>query len=145
MSTVITAEMVIQKRQDALRLENNELAMELMELQKRVNDIQYRLAEIEVEETLLEKATQKNVYTYIKETVTVEVEPKHSKPETMNFDQALKDLLLNVGRPVRMKTIIEELTSYGFQWNNYQQAHYCVTRTGIAEPAGMRGMYQLRK
>jgi hypothetical protein len=140
----VTAEMVVQKRLKMLTFENNALVLEMMEYQERIKEIQYRMAEIAVEEELLEKSNKKNIYTYIKETVTVETQAEHVEPMAMDFDQALKDVLDNFGRPARMKEIIVEMEKYGFQWNTYPLAHQRITRSGLVENAGMRGIYQKR-
>lgn len=65
------------------------------------------------------------------------------KPARIDFENALKEIFKNAGRPMSIGELIDKLEEFGYSWSTYQTAWASLRRTRLLEHTGARGYYQL--
>ena len=138
---MITADAVIRKRLLELNLENNTLAVEHMELTKRLQDIDNRLLEIKVEEEIMEAYKDRGAITTTVTTTSVTVTGK--KHDKLMLDDALKTIFDAEGKPLKLAYVIQELERFDISWNRYVSAQAAISK--LLEPTGAHGYYNFRR
>ena len=144
---IVTAYDVVQKRQIQLLEETNKLKAEREELVKRLNEIDKRNKEINLEYKLLESGlSNESRMVYTEKTITIETHSgRKLRGDRMDFEQTLRKIFEAAGRPMAMVEIITELERFQYEWSDYQAAYKYIRNCNCIESTGARGYYQLSR
>jgi hypothetical protein len=114
----------VQSIEDEIRL-----AYQKIEELKQLRDL--RIAEHDI----LDKADDRGIIIGLGQT---------TKRSSLAFEDCIKRIFDNAGKPLRMKELIEELEKFNYIWSNYANAYNHITKSGHVQ-AVIRGYYQLVK
>jgi hypothetical protein len=143
---VVTANDIISKRNQAIQHRMYEVDDRMLEITKELEALKLERAELIMEHDMWARFDERNmVRTVYSTTTTVEVSGRMSATERLNFDDTLRAVMRDAGRPLEFSHIRTRMESSGFKWNNYASAHNHIVRSGLLENAGKRGFYQLMK
>ena len=151
-----------------LFVEGMELNSELNGIVERANEINQRLTEINNEMALLKTYGEEKGMEYAKTEISTQniiiqtpdyihtkeiastteykkVERnKLSKSESKNCEDAVKEVLKQYGRPMKMGEIITELEHVGYKWSRYVSAYGFIRKLDCIEKS-YHGYYQIRR
>lgn len=141
---VVTANAVIAKRNEAIQNRMYTVDSRMRELAQELEALKLERAELIMEHDMWARFDERNmVRTVYSTTTTVEVSGRMGATDKLDFEDSLKAIMRDAGRPIRFGDIRNRLESYGYKWNNYASAHNYITRVGILEGAGQHGFYQM--
>jgi flagellar biosynthesis/type III secretory pathway chaperone len=136
----ITVDDVVRKRQAELTEEFNQLKMQEQELNNKLALLERRLAEIEVEYKVFEEADRRELHT--------PGQGLHSfnarRQDKLQFEDVLRKVFENAGRPLTVKELISQLEHFGYTWSKYNTAYAYLTNHELVNKAA-RGYYQLNR
>jgi alanyl-tRNA synthetase len=130
---MLDADHVVKARQNEIINEVGEIEQEVKELQERIEKLQtkrqMRIAEYE----LLDRMQDRSL---------VFSSSKTGRVDRLTFEDCIKRIFDNKGRPMKISEILKELEKFNFVSSSYQSAYSQITKKGIVEPVS-RGYYQL--
>lgn len=65
------------------------------------------------------------------------------KVARIDFEEAIKRIFNQAGRPLSVGELIGKLEEFGYIWSNYQAAWYRLRSSRLLEPTGERGYYNI--
>jgi len=148
MTTQVTMDQVVRKRQRELLDESNALNVELQEIRLRAEAIDRRLAEINLEYQVFDQAGDRRTVTTVTRTdiLTATVrEGRKSPSDRLHFEDAIKAIFDQAGRPMKVKELVGQLERFGWQWATDQSAYRYITTSDLVESAGKHGYYQIHR
>lgn len=139
----ITADEVIKNRQSELIIEINEIEKLEMELRQQLEMLNHKKRLRLMEYEMMERFDERDMVSFTTTTTTVQIGRK--KPsDKLSFEDTLKQVMENAGRPIPIGQIITELEKFGRVWSHYATAYAYLTNSGMIEKVPQtRGIYQL--
>lgn len=137
---MITADEVIRSRQTAIfnRVQEIEHEQKRLDLQKQA--LEREKEALRMEHDILDAYDDRG---HISVTTTTTTTVKMRSHDKITFEDTVKKIFDNVGRPMRVTEIIHELKTFGYQWSTYTSAHNYITRLAHIERVPQcRGTYQ---
>jgi hypothetical protein len=139
----VTADEVIKNRQSELIIEINEIEKLEMEMRQQLEMLNHKKRLRLMEYEMMEKFDERNMVSFTTTTTTIEIGRKKSS-DKLSFEDTLKQVMDNAGRPITIGQIITELEKFGHQWSKYVSAYNYLTNSGMIEKVPQtRGIYQL--
>lgn len=141
----LTAQEVIKSRQSEIFNELSLMDVREKELIADLEALRMRRDQRRMEYDILGRVEERGmVRVTTSTTTTVEATfERHRPADRLPFEDCLRLIMREAGRPVRVGELISELEKYSYRWNKYVSAHNYVTGCGLLESAGKRGYYQL--
>lgn len=137
---------VIKKRQGQLVDRSNALRMRLEEIKQEADAINREMSEIYLESQMLDAQQDRGVMITHTETFTTTIMDRRKSPtDKLMFEDAVKKVFDNAGKPLAVREIIAELESFGWQWSRYANARNHIANSELLESAGKKGYYQLHR
>jgi predicted nuclease with TOPRIM domain len=141
----VTLDDVIRERQAELIDRSNAFRARLEEIKAEAEHINREMAKIYLESQMLDAQQDRGVVITRTETFTTTIANGKSPTDRLLFEDALRKVMDNAGRPLRVGQIIEGLGGFGWQWSKYENARRLIAESDILEDAGKMGYYQLHR
>lgn len=142
---MFTADQVIRERQKEIFNEVQEIEHELQRLERQRESLLARKERLMMEHEILESYHNRRELSVTTTTTTTKT-VRMGTPDRLTFEDTLKKIFDNTGRPMRMSEIIFELKKFGFSWSRYESAYSYIIRCPILEKVPQtRGIFQLRR
>lgn len=138
----ITADEVVRKRQTAIMGDVMKIDDRITALTEELKSLRVERAERIMEYDIWERYEDRGIVT-VTTTTTTSVSGRMGTVDRVKFEDALKGIMREAGRPLKFGDICNRLERFGFQWSKKANAHNYITRVGLLESAGMHGYYQL--
>jgi hypothetical protein len=139
---VITALDVIKNRQAELINEIGEIDQLERELLQQLEALRHKRQLRMFEYDMLDRYDERNTVRITSTSTTTVEYGRHKKADKLGFEDSLKLIMDNAGRPVQLCEIITELEKYGYRWNKYVTAQAYIANSDVVERVS-RGFYQL--
>lgn len=144
MENVISAHQVIKNRQAAIHNQVSDITSEINELEERIKELNLKREQLVVEYDLWDTIDEHNYIKVVQTTTTqVTTHRRLDSKDKMKFDDCLKEIMLEAGRPLAFNEILTRLETFGYKWATYYTAYSFITGRKLVKNAGQRGMYQL--
>lgn len=141
---MITADQVIRRRQMEIFNRIQEIESELRQLDRQKKLLEDEKTSLLLEHDLWNEYEDRGSLSMTTTTTTTNI--RMGSKDRLVFEDVLKKIFDNVGRPMRVTELISALESFGYQWSSYSTAHAYITKTPILEKVPQtRGIYQLRR
>lgn len=132
---MLSKDFVIRSRQAEIVNEVHTIEEEIRACHKRIEELTQKRDLRIAEHDLLDKVEDRGIIVDLGNT---------SKRSQMNFEDCMKRIFDNAGRPMKMSEIINELEKFNYIWSSYHSAYQRITGAGIVQVI-TRGYYQLLK
>lgn len=144
MDKMLTAHIVIKNRQAFIVNEVIEIETQIALLEDKLQELKTKREHLVLEHDLWNGVEEHN-YIKIVQTTTTEVRTGRLKTnEKIQFDDVLKQIMLEAGRALPFNEIVARLETFGYKWANYHTAHNFITNRDVLLNVS-RGMYQYRR
>ena len=138
---MITADDVIRDRQRAIFNRVQEIEHEKVRLQKQLEALDLEKQKLMMEHDILDSYDHRNHISVT--TITTITTVRMGSKDKLTFEDTLRKVFDNAGRPLRMVEIINELKKFGYTWSRYESAHSYISRLPhVQKVPQCRGIYQ---
>lgn len=139
---MITADDVIRARQTEIFNRVQSIEHELRRLEQQKKQLENEKERLMMEYKILDSYHDRGILSVTTTTTTMRMETR----DKIVIEDTIKKIFDNVGRPMRMAEIINELEKFGYKWSRYETAYSYLSKVPILEKVPQtRGIFQLRR
>jgi hypothetical protein len=132
----ITANEIIKHRKNNNFNRTQQIHQRLHELELEEQELRHELELIIAENDMLDHMEGRGII--------INTHRVGHKPDHLMFEDAVREIFENAGRPIRVKDLISELAKYGYTWSTIQKARYDISNSDLIEKASW-GYVQRRR
>lgn len=127
-------------RDEVIKARQSELINEVVEIEQRIVELTNELERLALLKE--QRAMEYRLLEQLGERSCVD-DLVNDRKSRVSFEDCLITLYERVGRPLRMREIIDEMEKFGYQWSNYWRAYSYIRSLDIVQSTGARGYYNI--